>query len=233
MYRILCIFICVCTLVFQSSVKAVSYDELKTSIDMQRKVYTQQYSNLASKFTKTKLLTKSADELHSIVTRQLAPHWYGTQWDYYGTSQEPGKGSIACGYFVTTVLRDAGLNLERVRLAQQASENIIKSLVSKKSIRRYSNKPIKSFLKDAHEWGEGLYVVGLDNHVGFLSIDKEGIDFIHSSYLKPAMVIIEPAAEARILASSKYRVLGKFNDKKLLKAWITNSKIPTVTKSIF
>jgi hypothetical protein len=44
------------------------------------------------------------------------------------TSETPGRGEIACGYFVSTVLRDAGFGVERVRLAQQASERIVRTL---------------------------------------------------------------------------------------------------------
>ena len=37
--------------------------------------------------------------------------WMGTPWDFSGTSQVPRKGSIACGYFVSTV----GLDEEKIR----------------------------------------------------------------------------------------------------------------------
>src|SRR5439155_7363595 len=59
----------------------------------------------------------------------LVPAWAGTPWDYYGTSTKPRQGAIACGYFVTTVLEHLGLRLPRARLAQQASEVIVRSLV--------------------------------------------------------------------------------------------------------
>src|ERR1700741_5295000 len=52
----------------------------------------------------------------------LLPCWYGTPWGFYGTTEEPGQGTIACGYFVTTVLRDAGCSLQRIKLAQYPSE---------------------------------------------------------------------------------------------------------------
>src|SRR6188474_3208784 len=39
--------------------------------------------------------------------------WLGTPWDFYGTTQTPGKGKIACGYFVTTLLRDMGASVNR------------------------------------------------------------------------------------------------------------------------
>src|SRR5579859_7168832 len=38
----------------------------------------------------------------------ILPAWSGTPWDFYGTAERPREGTIACGYFVATVLRDAG-----------------------------------------------------------------------------------------------------------------------------
>ena len=63
-------------------------------------------------------------EARTVLTRSiyndLLPAWYGTPWDFNGTSEVPQQGKIACGYFVSTILRDAGWKVERVRLAQQA-----------------------------------------------------------------------------------------------------------------
>ena len=67
---------------------------------------------------------------------ELLPAWDGTPWDFHGTSQAPREGKIACGYFVSTTLLHLGLQVERVRMAQQASELIVKSLVSTNPIRR-------------------------------------------------------------------------------------------------
>ena len=47
-------------------------------------------------------------------------HWKGTPWDFNGTTRIPGQGTIACGYFVTTALQDAGFDLPRYRCGQMA-----------------------------------------------------------------------------------------------------------------
>lgn len=36
------------------------------------------------------------------ITQKVFPYWYGTKWDFNGTTEMPQEGSIACGYFVTT-----------------------------------------------------------------------------------------------------------------------------------
>lgn len=174
-------------------------------------------------------ITRAQRLIHLSIAKSTAPFWYGTPWDFNGTSETPGEGKIACGYFVTTVLRDVGFELERVALAQQASEIIIQSLVSEEHIRRYSDVPITSFVDLVRAWGAGLYVVGLDCHVGFIVCEADEVRFVHSGYAKPFCVVSENAEESPILGASRYRVLGKLTaDPKLARTWLAGEFIPTV-----
>jgi len=152
--------------------------------------------------------SKTAGFIH-FLRDSLFPCWYGTPWSFYGTTEEPGKGAIACGYFVTTVLRDIGFRIQRIKLAQCPSEEMIKVVCTHKSIRRYSNASISHFTKEAKQMGLGLYIVGLDNHTGFILNDGNEVYFVHSTFVKPACVISEKVIESKILAASKYRVIGK------------------------
>ena len=134
--------------------------------------------------------------------------WMGTPWTFSGTSQTPGEGSIACGYFVTTTLQQAGMEVERVRLAQAASEQMILAIADPDSIRRFSNASLEDFLEDLRSQGEGYYIVGLDNHTGFLKVSSDGtVAFVHSGPGRG--VVSENPAEASELANSRYRVTGK------------------------
>src|SRR5690606_907796 len=54
---------------------------------------------------------------------EIIPYWYGTEWDFEGHTAIPNEGKIACGYFVSTTLRDMGLNINRYKLAQQHGLN--------------------------------------------------------------------------------------------------------------
>ena len=135
--------------------------------------------------------------------------WLGTPWDFYGTSEEPGKGKIACGYFVTTLLRDMGVPVQRVKYAQCASEEMIRAVCNKKTIYRYSNTSLPAFVQTIRSFGSGLYIVGLDNHTGFILNDGEEIYFIHSTYVGKRAVIKEKAIESGVLASSKYKVIDR------------------------
>ena len=149
-------------------------------------------------------------KLIKIICDSLIPCWYGTPWNFYGTSETPGKGTIACGYFVTTIARDAGLTTQRIKLAQVASEEMINTLCEKSTIKRFSNKSIDEFIIAIKKMRSGLYITGLDSHTGFIYNDGTEVYFIHASYITPKCVVKEIAISSSILASSKYRVIGKF-----------------------
>jgi len=115
-------------------------------------------------------------------------------------------------------------------MAQQASELIIKSLVSEKFIKRFSYTPISKFVNSLQEMGAGLYIVGLDIHVGFIYVNEQNVYFIHSSYYDPRCVVKENALKSEILAMSEYRVVGKISDDpELIEKWLTGKDILTKT----
>lgn len=179
------------------------------------------------KVIKRKLKDKSVKEIGTqftfLLTHKIFPYWYGTNWDFYGTTEKPNEGSIACGYFVTTTLRDIGVPISRTKLAQCASEEMIKNLVNEKNIYRFSNIPIKEFESTLKQKGNGIYVVGLDNHTGFVLFSDEGNYFIHSSGIAPFKVVKDKLTESRLIVNSKYRVVGKISaDKDLLLGWVKN-----------
>lgn len=205
-----------------------NYEMTLKSIEAERQ-------NLAAEYrrslNKKEFFNKARQTFIKSIDAKLFPFWYGTDWDFYGTTQIPKEGKIACGYFVTTVLRDAGLRVQRVSLAQQASENIIKSLTTAPHIKRFRNTPIETFVAELKNSGAGLYIVGLDNHVGFILNDDSEVYFVHSSYVEPSEVIREKALTSPILSSSKYRVTGKISgDDALILKWLNQTPVSTMTR---
>ncbi len=157
------------------------------------------------------------------IDKRIFKYWYGTKWDFNGTTQKPNEGKIACGYFVTTTLRDMGVPINRVKMAQCASEEMINSLVDKKYIHHFSTISLVDFEKKIMKKGNGLYIIGLDNHTGFVSISDEGNYFIHASGWFPFKVIKEVLGKSSILEKSKYRVVGKISDdKEFLNKWLNS-----------
>ena len=53
---------------------------------------------------------------------------------------------------------------------RQEWSSILSTLAPADVIERFSNVPIEKFTAAVATRGEGLYVVGLDNHVGFLIV---------------------------------------------------------------
>lgn len=128
------------------------------------------------------ITTKQAKKyLFEIMNEEIPYYWCGTTWDFNGTTQIPKSGAIACGYFVTTVLKQIGFNLNRVKLAQQASSVMIKSLC--KNIQKANGFEVfKEKVKSLPD--STISIVGLDFHVGFILKGKDGNSyFLHSNYI--------------------------------------------------
>ena len=193
--------------------KIINYDSSKNAISIIKKKNKPVWGYIS---------TSEKEKISTIpVVETIIPAWIGTKWDFNGTTETPQQGNIACGYFVTTVLRDAGLPIARIKLAQCASEQMIVSLVQPKYVHRFSNFPLADFIKTIKSQGFGLYVVGLDNHTGFIYNNGNEIYFIHSTFLATRNVQKEEAAKSSILSQSKYKVLGKISaDEKLLDKWM-------------
>lgn len=163
------------------------------------------------------------------LTQRILPAWYGTPWEFYGNTQVPGTGSIACGYLVSTVLRDAGFRVERVRMARQRAEYIVKTLVTPGNTWRFRDRPVSEVLRRVEQEGEGLYLVGLDYHVGFLWNDGTQVLMCHASYLGTAEVVCEDALTSSAMVS-RYHVVGRLLEDGMMEAWLEGRAIPTFTR---
>lgn len=179
--------------------------------------------------TKARLDARSS--LLSYLETSAFPAWTGTKWDFYGTSTTPREGTIACGYFVTTVLEQAGFKLERVHLAQQASAVLVSSMARGTKVDWLRPADSADAVKQIHErFGDGLYVVGFDFHVGFLRLDGERAAFCHSSFIEPGAVTCEDPVPSGAFASNVYVVANALNDR-VLDDWILGRAVPTWSAS--
>lgn len=158
--------------------------------------------------------------------RTLAGHWMGTPWGLGAPqSVEPQVGKINCGTFVGTVLRDSGFNVDVRKLQRQPSGLIIKTFVASDRVRRFSDAPMEAFLASVRGMGPGLFIIGLDFHVGFLIQPEEGpLRFVHASYVT-GIVQDEPAATAVPIQTSRYRVVGKLLSRQNLVDWLAGRRI--------
>ncbi len=177
---------------------------------------------------RAKVLADARATVFRHIAHELIPAWEGTPWDFWGTTETPGVGHIACGYYVSTLLRDAGFDVERVKLAQQASEYIIMTLTPRDRIWRTSDATVQRSLAPLEEHGDGIYMVGLDYHVGLLVRDQGETLFCDASYLSPTAVICQKPSEA-FSYTSRYRVVGQLLTDPMMEAWLEGRVLPTVT----
>ena len=153
---------------------------------------------------------------------KIIPYWYGTVWDFNGYTYKPKQGTIACGYFVSTTLRDMGLNLNRFKLAQQGPENEAKSIaINTNEVLFFDESSILDGLKGL---GEGVYFVGLSNHVGYLYINDGHSYFIHSNYID-GEVMIENTSQSQAFGGYYYYIAKITGNKKLMEKWLRKDEI--------
>jgi hypothetical protein len=197
------------------SAHPVTYTELKASIVQHRAELGAAYGRSIRKDT---VITTARAYLLAAIDAQFE-HWKGTPWDFNGTTRTPGEGTIACGYFVTTVLQDAGFDLPRYKWAQLAAEPMIRKVAP--TGKAFSNVPVATVEAWLMQQGEGLYAVGLDSHVGFIHVKGGEVRFVHSNYYQREIgVMAEPLDGRNPLADSHYRYIGKLLDDDMVKRWL-------------
>lgn len=202
----------------KGTVKLPPYEDLIASVEKQRTAFQKEYAT-ADEAAQSRIEDKAAAYLLEKITHDFFDQWYGTEWDFNGTTRTPRKGKIACGYFITTVLQDAGFKIPRVKWAQQASEYYITRMTSE--VKRFSNKTpefMKGYFLDQPD---GLFIAGLDNHVGFVYKSGKKVSFTHASYYDPEVgVQTEELDGDNPFAKSAYRVVGHILNREMIRKWI-------------
>ncbi|TNF32468.1 MAG: hypothetical protein EP329_10070 [Deltaproteobacteria bacterium] len=126
------------------------------------------------------------------------------------------------------MVRHAGFDIDRVALAQAASEKIILTLSDPAETWRFSDREAGEVLDAVRAaGGDGLYAVGLDRHAALLVIDGDRVDLCHASFLNGRDVRCEDAATSGGFAS-RYRVIGKLLGPRMLVPWLEGAHITSV-----
>ncbi|CAM4410511.1 hypothetical protein [Zobellia nedashkovskayae] len=179
-----------------------------------------------------RLGTISFDNIKTAFANQLVdkiiPHWYGTPWSFGGHTDVPNQGKIACGYFISTTLRDMGININRYKLAQKSPVDEAK-MISCGAVINLINQdtPEKAFEEIDILTKEGLYFIGFDEgHVGYL-LKREGQLFlIHSNYLSPVSVCMETLKESRVFKRfTKFHLVSISHNDILLQRWLDDGLV--------
>ena len=202
-----------------------TYDAMKRDLERWRLALQTRHKS-ARNPEERRAVERDARALLETVLPEMMRCWLGTPWDFNGTASGPGPEPVACGYFVSTVLLDAGFRLDRYRLAQQPSSRILTSLIPRETCRLLVDLPYERFVNEVEGMPSGVYLLGLDTHVAFLVVREGDFRFIHSSGSEPWRVVDEACAEAKVLRESRWRMLGNLTaDEALLRKWLAKEEI--------
>jgi len=200
-----------------------NYNTLLNKIVNKKTYFKNQYTTAPQK-----TLDSVSNYFLDILMNHLVPHWYGTTWTFEGHTNIPNQGEIACGYFVSTTLKHFGFNLNRYKMAQQAGLNQALSIQTRNELKIYRNidyPKLKENLLSIYK--DGIYFVGLSNHVGYVLIKNKELFFLHSSYCDNK-VVIENAEHSYCFESDIYVFAEISTNKKLLNKWLFNEFITIV-----
>jgi hypothetical protein len=183
------------------------------------------YENAATDAKKQAILEKARDLFAATLSDSIFVCWYGTEWDFNGTTTCPRSGNIACGYFITTVLKHSGFNIGRSYLAQQASSVMIKTFCPNDKIKTITNNQTQKLFAYMKTRPDGIFMVGLDNHTGFIIKKGEVIDFVDADY-QVDKVVREPLEKSNIIKNNGFFMVGDLShsDATMVK-WLKGEKI--------
>ncbi len=177
--------------------------------------------------------------IRSIVD-EIVPAWLGMPWTMAVIDDglkpnaaypfEEGKG-VSCSWFVVSVLRNAGVRFVNPRdFAGTISIHFQWAMTPRKrDIHRYHGVTPKKLKQKLKTLGDGLYIVGLNCHIGFLHVAGDRVDFLHSSYIDPQEVVVEPVERSPAIEMSEdagYVVSPLFQDRRLIDFWLSGTRIP-------
>ncbi len=204
----------------------VTYAVLVDEIDYHRTKLANKY-HAAETDVERKVVLQSAKNLLELTMPQMMSCWLGTPWDFNGTASSPGAGKVACGYFVSTVMRDAGFDVHRIRLAQQPSQNILRTFLPRNQLKITVAVNYNNYMQSMRKRPHGIYIIGLDRHVGFIVHNAAGLRFIHSGGATHR-VVNESESDAQSIRHSRYRVIGNLTaNAELLRKWLLQEPFPT------
>lgn len=199
-----------------------AYKVLQERIHYKRLEYEQRWYEEPER--QTAILTHAQRYLERTLSDSIFHYWYGTAYDFNGTTQQPRQGKIACGYFVTTTLQQLGFSIPRVLLAQQPASVILRSLSQRKSIKVYNS--LTALKKHMDAQPQGLYLIGLDTHVGFLWKTERDLYIVHASQSGNNQVSKELWKASTVLKKSKAFYIGNLSgNPQLIETWVKGNAI--------
>ena len=212
------------TLILLLTITLTNYSVVKTTIEKERVSLNKTYNSNENKLA---TINAARIKLTEYLYTNIFTHWYTTKWSFEGHSVIPKQGTIACGYFVSTTLKDVGFNLNRYKSAQKNPEDEAKVIACGTSIEKLQNVTKQELKKYFLKQKDGIYFIGLDFHVGYIYKKNQEVYFIHSNYIDNKGVMKETIENSKAIVSSKYFITNITHNDILVKKWIMKEVVTT------
>ncbi len=187
------------------------YSAMRTRLDDSRMSLAKELKKCETDKSKQAVYCKARNLLINTMTDSMFVCWYGTGWDFNGTTTTPRHGQIACGYFVTTLILHAGFDMQRIKLAQCASSSMINTLCPHKDVKIISSNQVQKVKDHILSKADGIFILGLDSHTGFVVKNGTSLKFVHSNYTFGSDgVVSEDFDKASAIQNNGYFVIGNF-----------------------
>jgi hypothetical protein len=126
--------------------------------------------------------------------RRIVPAWTGTPWR-----------EVGCSAFVAAVLDDLGFRLRRPRrFAEARALEIQRALAPRdRDLSRFRDLDADRLAAEIARLGDGLYLIGLARHIGFVRVRGGSVDLVHSGRDGSADVRRERLELARVVIVSR------------------------------
>jgi hypothetical protein len=149
---------------------------------------------------------------------EIFPARMGTPW-----------AELGCSAFVAASLADAGFELaDRSGFVRARALEIQRSLAPRDDqIHRFRDIDADLLAAEIASLGDGLYLIGLRYHIGFVRVSGGRVELVHSGRDGPATVRREPLELARVVIRSRpsgYWVTPALPDD-LIDRWLLGKKV--------
>jgi hypothetical protein len=218
-----------------STFDAEAYETVLRDLESKRLVLRDRYRQASSVAERRALRQRARELVLTALTDDIFPVWLGTPWGLGPSStairpHQAGK-VVGCSYFVTAALLNAGLRLSsRARFAQAPSLLMQRALTADpRQLRRMAGMPMPRLERRLLAMGDGVYIIGLNIHTGFLVVRHRQVRVVHASYTPPQEVVDEPLGTSRVMANSAQRgyvVTPLFADDRLVDHWLAGRPVP-------
>jgi hypothetical protein len=143
--------------------------------------------------------------------------------------------TVGCSYFVTSILGNADFHLDdRYAFAQAPALDIQKSLArGGRAVRRFLSIPATELEEKVATFPDGLWLIGLSNHVGFVAVEDGEVRFVHASWSGDRQVTDERFGSAHAIEVSRKAgyfvspvIVDSPENDDLIDAWLRGAEIP-------